>query len=72
MNPSFWSDFINSVEYIKEKNPIYFSILKDSKPSEINDNKIVLSCNSMGAKNYLSMKRVDIETLLQSHFKRNY
>ncbi|QQS44485.1 chromosomal replication initiator protein DnaA [Candidatus Roizmanbacteria bacterium] len=64
MLSSFWDSFLESISEKKEKNPIFFSILKDAQPVEIKGDILVLSCSSNGAKSYLDKKKEEIEDLV--------
>ncbi len=64
MLTSFWDSFLESISEKKEKNPIFFSILKDAQPVEIKGDTLVLSCSSNGAKGYLDKKKEEIEDLV--------
>lgn len=67
MAQSFWNSLLESKKEIKDKNPIYFSILKDLIPIEQVDEKITLGCTSIGAKNYLEKKKDEIEQMVSIH-----
>ena len=64
MASSFWNTFLESKKEIKERNPIYFSILKDLIPIEVSDTQVILGCTSIGAKNYLEKKKTELESML--------
>ncbi len=67
MLSSFWNTFLESKKEIKDKNPIYFSILKDLIPIELKEDEVVLGCTSVGAKNYLEKKKLELEQMVSIH-----
>lgn len=67
MAQSFWNSFLESKGEIKDRNPIYFSILKDLIPIEQKNEEIILGCTSSGAKNYLEKKKNELEQMISVH-----
>ena len=67
MLSSFWGTFLNKIKDIKDKNPIFYSILKDVIPVELKENEVILNCASSGAQKYLERKKDEVEQLLSLH-----
>jgi chromosomal replication initiator protein len=67
MAQSFWGSFLESKRDLKEKNQIFFSILKDLTPVDITEDKITFHCTSIGAKNYLERKREELTEMISIH-----
>lgn len=70
MLKSFWEGYIDSIGETKERNPIYFSLLKDARLVEMKDGELVLSCANSGAKKYLEKKKAVIEKSLSEYAKQ--
>ncbi|HRN70655.1 MAG TPA: DnaA/Hda family protein, partial [Candidatus Woesebacteria bacterium] len=67
MSSSFWNSFLESKKEIKDKNPIYFSILKGLIPIEVKEGEVILGCTSIGARNYLEKRKKEIEQMIILH-----
>jgi chromosomal replication initiator protein len=67
MLSSFWNTFLETKQEIKDRNPIYFSILRDLTPIELREDEVVLNCTSVGAKNYLDKKKTELEGMVSLH-----
>lgn len=67
MISSFWTKFLEYVEQNDKKNVIILSLLRQIRPVELTDNKIVLQCNNQGVKLYLEKKRPLVESLLATY-----
>jgi len=59
-----WPEFVSSIKHIKERNPIYFSVLVGLRPEQALHDQIVLYCSNTGAKDYIEKKADDISELL--------
>ncbi len=67
MAQSFWTSFLETKKELKEKNQIFYSILKDLTPIDITEEKITFNCTSIGAKNYLERKREELTEMVSIH-----
>jgi len=68
---SFWNEFIEKFEPNNvEKHSVLYSVLKQSKPIEITDEKIVISCNNLGVKKFLDPKQREIEEKIFKIFNK--
>lgn len=70
MLSSIWNDFLKSQETHEQRNPILLSLLKQIKPLELSDEKIILGCENTGARMYLEKRKSQIELLLTQHLQR--
>ncbi len=68
---SFWNDFLNNLELNQDKIPVLYSILKHVKPIELTEEKIIVACESPGAKIYLDQRKIEIEAEIKRHLKKN-
>ncbi|MBI2051911.1 chromosomal replication initiator protein DnaA [Candidatus Roizmanbacteria bacterium] len=64
MLDSLWSLFLASFEQEKKKNPIFVSLLKQLRPIELSEKKIVLHCDSHGLAFFLQKKIPFVEKSL--------
>lgn len=71
MLSSFWSDFLQVQNDDPKKNKILISILKETKPLEMTEENIVLSCDNIGSKMFLEKRRDEISDLLKNHIGKN-
>jgi len=67
---SFWDEFLTKFEPNQQKHSVLYSVLKQSRPVEITEEKIVISCNSIGLKKFLDPKQKEVEEKIQSIFKK--
>lgn len=67
---SFWNEFLTKFEKYSEKNSVLFSILKQTKPIELQEDKIIIGCNSFGVKKFLEPKTEQIEEKIFLIFKK--
>lgn len=67
---SFWDEFLTKFEPGVEKHSVLYSILKQTKPKELTDEKIIIACNNFGVKKYLDPKQKEIEEKIFSIFKK--
>lgn len=67
---SFWDEFLTKFEPNVEKHSVLYSVLKQTKPKELTDEKIIIACNNFGIKNYLDRKQKEIEEKIFSIFKK--
>lgn len=70
MLASFWFDFLQHVSDEKEKNPIFYSLVKQLKPLELAEHKIVLGCDNQGIAMFLQKKLPLLEKRLSSYLKQ--
>ncbi|MEK7071118.1 MAG: chromosomal replication initiator protein DnaA [Patescibacteria group bacterium] len=61
MLASFWEQFLQYISAEKESNPIFYSLLKQLKPVEIGEKKVVLSCSNQGVALFLQKKLALLE-----------
>lgn len=64
---SFWDQFLASLAKSQKKVPVLFSFLKQLRPVELTEDKIVLGCENPGLKFYLDKKMGEVERELSSH-----
>lgn len=68
---SFWNEFLTKLEnQHNEKNTVLYSILKQTKPQELKEDKIIIGCNSFGIKKFLEPKTKEIEDKLKLVFNK--
>ncbi len=67
---SFWNGFLESFSKNKKRAPILFSVLRQAKPLEITEDKIVLGCDSQGVRIFLEKRVQEIESELKSYAKK--
>jgi chromosomal replication initiator protein len=67
---SFWEGFLEKLEKNKQNNPVMYPLLKHANPIELTENKIVVSVDSQGAKDFLSKRAAEIETALFGHSQK--
>jgi len=67
MLSSFWDKFLESLSQDQQKNPILYSVLKQTKPIELTDHTITISCENQGACFFLEKKLFEIEDKITSH-----
>ncbi len=70
MPSSIWTEFVSIQNKETVGSAIVFSLLKQVSPVEITDEKIVLSCDSDGARKYLHGRKNTIEDLLSDFTQR--
>lgn len=70
MTASFWDDFLIHAEKTQTKSSVFFSILRQIKPIEVTDEKIILKCENHGIKIYLEKKIDLLQDLLESYLKK--
>ncbi len=71
MLSSFWSDFLQVQDEDPKKNKILISILKETKPLDMTEEKIILGCDNIGSKLFLEKRKGEIEELLKIHIGKN-
>ncbi len=64
MLSSFWNSILKKNADIKDKNQIYYSLLKTATPIEIKENEVIINCDSNGSRIYLEKKKADIERMV--------
>lgn len=67
---SIWEDFLKTVYSKKDENPIVYSILRQLQPTELTDNKIILSCENQGVHFFMQKRLPQIEKYLFEFFKK--
>lgn len=67
---SFWDEFLAKFEANQEKHSVLYSVLKQSKPIELTEEKIVIGCNNLGIKKFLDPKQREVEEKIHSIFKK--
>ncbi|MFW5703845.1 MAG: chromosomal replication initiator protein DnaA [Patescibacteria group bacterium] len=70
MLSSIWNDFVQFVEQNNKLNPLLFSLLRQIKPVELQEEAIVISCENLGAKIFLEKRKRDIEAALTEFMNR--
>ncbi len=64
MLSSFWNDLLRSLSGKEQNIPILFSLLKQLRPLELTDKKIVLGCNNQGVRFFLERKIAEVEEVV--------
>ena len=67
---SFWDGFVEKLGKNKQDKSIMYPLLKHANPIELTENKIVVSVNSPGAKDFLEKRAAKIEASLFSHSQK--
>ena len=67
---AFWDGFIEKLEKSKQNNPVMYPLLKHANPIELTENKIIVSVNSPGAKDFLGKRAAKIESALFDHYQK--
>lgn len=67
MPGSFWNDFLIFLEKSKSASSMLCSLLKQVNPTEITDEKIILSCTNPGLRFFLQKRVDEIEQALSSY-----
>lgn len=70
MLQSFWEGFLKYIEANDKKNPVVLSILRQLKPAELTNDKIITTCENQGVKMYLEKKILIIEHFLRLYVNR--
>jgi len=71
MLPSIWKSFLEYFETHSEKNPILFSLLRQTHLLEITNDSIVVGCQNVGMSSFFEKRKVEIELSLSAHFKKS-
>lgn len=73
MLESFWVQFVSFLEKnIAPSQPLLFSFLKQIKPVQLLEKKLILGCDNPGLKIFLEKKTPVLEDLLLKHVKKPY
>ena len=67
---SLWSDFSTKLASKQQENPVLLSILRQLKPVELTDTKIVLGCDNQATQSYLAKRANEIELELAHHLSK--
>jgi len=67
MLSSFWTGFIDNIVDEKDKNPTLYSLVKQLKPIELTESKIVLGCDNAGFAMLLNKRAPLIEKRLSNY-----
>src|SRR3990167_5947058 len=68
---SVWNEFLEKTGQDKPRLPVLNSILKQVTPTELTEEKIVLSCENQGTRLFLEPKKAEVEREVSLHFKKN-
>lgn len=71
MLSSLWKEFLEYAEKPEHKNTVILSLLKQVRPGQMDDKKLVLLCDNAGVRIYLEKRRPLIEKMLANHLKTN-
>lgn len=69
---SFWRGFLDSINEKPKNSSIVFSLLKQLRPVELNDNKIVLGCVNQGLRFFLEKRAEEIEGAIFDYSKKRF
>lgn len=64
---SFWEQFLETLNKKEEKIPVLISFLKQLKPVELSEEKVVLGCINQGLKFYFDKRPLELEDLISSY-----
>lgn len=67
---SFWNEFLAKLSEIKGERSVLYSVLKQTRPSELTEEKIIINCDNQGIKKYLDPKLKEIEDCIYQNFKK--
>jgi chromosomal replication initiator protein len=67
---SFWEDFLKKLENNQKNIPVLYSVLKQTKPLELTEDKIIISCENQGIRFFLEKRVGEIEKELLNHQKK--
>jgi len=67
---SFWNEFLAKLNEIKGEKSVLYSVLKQTHPVELTEEKIVIGCDNQGIKKYLDPKLKEIEDHIYQNFKK--
>ncbi|MEK7633598.1 MAG: chromosomal replication initiator protein DnaA [Patescibacteria group bacterium] len=67
---SFWNEFIEKLGKSKKNNPVMYPLLKHANPVELTENKIIVSVDSQGAREFLAKRSAEIEAALFGHSQK--
>ncbi|MCL4363639.1 chromosomal replication initiator protein DnaA [Patescibacteria group bacterium] len=67
---SFWNDFLTKLKEIKGEKSVLYSVLKQTRPAELTEEKIVINCDNQGVKKFLDPKLKEIEDVVYQGFKK--
>ncbi|MFH0979819.1 MAG: chromosomal replication initiator protein DnaA [Candidatus Roizmanbacteria bacterium] len=67
---SFWNEFLAKFGEIKGEKSVLCSILKQTRPVELTEEKIIIGCDNQGIKKYLDPKLKEIEDHIYQNFKK--
>lgn len=70
MLSSIWKDFLQFADENGKVNPILLSLLKQLKPIDLQENKVVLGCESSGARIYMEKRRPEVEAVFSEFLTR--
>ena len=57
---AFWEDFLQFLNSNQQKTPILLSVLKQVKPTSIEDGQIIVGCENQGVRFFLEKRREEI------------
>lgn len=61
---SFWIELLTKIKKEKGENSVLYSILKQTKPSKLTDEKITIECDGYPVKKFLDSKTKEIEKII--------
>ncbi len=67
---SFWDGFIEKLGKNKQDKSITYPLLKYANPIELTENKIIVSVDSSGTKDFLEKRAAKIEAALFDHYQK--
>lgn len=67
---SFWNEFLTKLIETKGKDSVLPSVLKQVRPIELTEEKIIVACDSYGIKKYLDPKIKEIEDYIYKNLDR--
>ncbi len=70
MQPSKWTEFLEDLEKNKQGSPVIASLLKQLKPLDFDQDRVVLGCQNQGLKFFLEKRLSEVEKLLFLFFKK--
>lgn len=67
---SFWNQYLAKLEETDEKKSVLYSVLKQLRPIELTEEKIIIACDSYGVKKFVDLKTEQIEGLIYKNLSR--
>lgn len=67
---SFWNQFLTKLEEVEGKKSVLYSVLKQIRPIELTEEKIIIACDSYGVKKFIDPKIERVENFIYKNLSR--